>query len=97
VIWYTCQFHNKPFLTQLGIKHRLTSIKHPQFNVQVEAANKVKLNELKKKLDCAKSLLVEEIPNMIWGCKVDLYEEMCSLFPSLKFFPKEDFSIQGFN
>jgi len=46
----------KIFLQQLGIKHRVTSIEHPQTNGQVEVANKVILNELKKKLGQAKGL-----------------------------------------
>ncbi|XP_020225282.1 uncharacterized protein LOC109807168 [Cajanus cajan] len=36
------------FIQDLGIKHRFTSVEHPQSNGQAEAANKVILTELKK-------------------------------------------------
>ena len=55
------------FLQQLGIRHRLSSVEHPQTNGQAEAANKVILNELKKKLSGAKGLWAEEIPSILWG------------------------------
>nr|KYP75220.1 Pol polyprotein [Cajanus cajan] len=40
----------KKFLQDLGIKHRFTSVEHPQANGQAEAATKVILSELKKHL-----------------------------------------------
>jgi len=42
------------FYTGLGIKHITSSIEHPQTNGQAEAANKVILVELRKRLDTAK-------------------------------------------
>lgn len=42
------------FLKTLGIKHKATSIEHPQSNGQTEAANKVILKELKKRVGKAK-------------------------------------------
>lgn len=42
------------FLSGLGIKHRVTSMEHPQTNGQAETANKVILGKLKKHLDGAK-------------------------------------------
>ncbi|XP_020206611.1 uncharacterized protein LOC109791695 [Cajanus cajan] len=42
------------FLRELGIKHLPTSVEHPQTNGQAEAANKVILRELKKRLGNAK-------------------------------------------
>ena len=36
------------FLESLGIKHRATSVDHPQSNGQTKATNKVILRELKK-------------------------------------------------
>nr|KYP61109.1 Pol polyprotein [Cajanus cajan] len=39
--------HFNEFLTGLGIKHKMTSVEHPQSNGQAEAANKVILKELK--------------------------------------------------
>nr|KYP36963.1 Transposon Ty3-I Gag-Pol polyprotein [Cajanus cajan] len=47
------QFTDKKFnafLENLGIRHRFTSVEHPQSNGQAEAANKVILTELKKRL-----------------------------------------------
>jgi len=44
------------FLKQLGVKHLVSSVEHPQTNGQVEAANRVILNELKKKLGQLKGL-----------------------------------------
>nr|KYP74661.1 Gypsy retrotransposon integrase-like protein 1 [Cajanus cajan] len=51
------QFTDKKFnffLENLGIRHRFTSVEHPQSNGQAEAANKVVLTELKKRLGTAK-------------------------------------------
>ncbi|XP_020209149.1 uncharacterized protein K02A2.6-like [Cajanus cajan] len=42
------------FLCELGIKHLPTSVEHPQTNGKAEAANKVILRELKKRLGNAK-------------------------------------------
>ena len=39
------------FLTRLGIKHPVTSIKHPQTNDQAEVANKIILRILRTRLD----------------------------------------------
>nr|KYP41867.1 Pol polyprotein [Cajanus cajan] len=40
--------HFNDFLSELGIKHKMTSVEHPQFNGQAEVANKVILKELKQ-------------------------------------------------
>ncbi|XP_020229423.1 uncharacterized protein LOC109810380 [Cajanus cajan] len=42
------------FLENLGIRHRFTSVEHPQSNGPAEAANKVILTKLKKRLGSAK-------------------------------------------
>jgi len=42
------------FYNDLGIKSLTSSVEHPQTNGQAEAANKVLLNELRKRLDTAK-------------------------------------------
>jgi len=55
------------FLKQLGVKHLVSSVEHLQTNGQVEATNKVILNELKKKLGQLKGLWAEEIPGLLWG------------------------------
>ncbi|XP_057734195.1 uncharacterized protein LOC130949519 [Arachis stenosperma] len=44
-----------------------TSVEHPQTNGLAEAANKVILHALKKKLDDAKGLWAELIPEVLWG------------------------------
>lgn len=54
------------FLNNLRIKHHVSSVEHPHTNGQVEAANKVILNELKKRLSRAKSLWAEEMPSILW-------------------------------
>jgi len=54
------------FLKQLGVKHLVSSVEHPQTNGQVEAANRVILNELRKKLGQLKGLWAEEIPELQW-------------------------------
>nr|XP_025617189.1 uncharacterized protein LOC112709521 [Arachis hypogaea] len=51
----------------LKIKQHFSSVEHPQTNGLAEAANKVILHALKKKLDDAKGLWVELIPEIIWG------------------------------
>ncbi|XP_052735490.1 uncharacterized protein LOC108328707 [Vigna angularis] len=55
------------FLNSLGIKHITSSVEHPQTNGQAEAANKAILTELKKRLGEAKSLWVEELPEVLWA------------------------------
>jgi len=54
-------------LKQLGVKHLTSSVEHPQTNGQAEAANKVILGELRKKLCQIKGLWAEEIPGIPWG------------------------------
>ena len=44
------------FLTRLGIKHLVTSVKHPQTNGQAEAANRVILKALGTRLNKSKGL-----------------------------------------
>jgi len=51
----------QPFYDDLGIKFITASVEHPQINGQAEAANKVILNELKKRLDNAKGRWTEEL------------------------------------
>jgi len=59
--------HFEQFFKGLGIKHLVTTVEHPQTNGQAEAANKVILSELKKRLGQLKGLWAEEIPNVLWG------------------------------
>ncbi|XP_020232779.1 uncharacterized protein LOC109813072 [Cajanus cajan] len=55
------------FIQDLGIKHRFTSVEHPQANGQAEAANKVILGELKKRLGDAKGAWAEELLEVLWA------------------------------
>ena len=55
------------FYTGLGIKHITSSIEHPQTNGQAEAANKVILVELRKRLDTAKGRWPEELIEVLWA------------------------------
>jgi len=55
------------FYEGLGIRHVTSSVEHPQTNGQVEAANKVILNELKKSLGIAKGRWTEEMLEVLWA------------------------------
>jgi len=49
------------FCTQLGIQTKFVSVIHLQVNGQAEAANKVIMNDIKKKLEAAKGLWAEHL------------------------------------
>lgn len=51
----------------LGIHQVFSSVEHPQSNGQAEAANKIILNGLKKKLRAAKVEWVDRLPEVIWA------------------------------
>jgi len=55
------------FYIGIGIKHVTSSIEHPQTNGQAEAANKVILVELRKRLDNAKGRWPEELVEVLWA------------------------------
>ncbi|XP_072076618.1 uncharacterized protein [Arachis hypogaea] len=55
------------FLTGLGIKQKFSSVEHPQTNGQVEAANKVVLLGLKKRLDSKKGAWADELASVLWS------------------------------
>ena len=55
------------FYIGLGIKHVTSSIEHSQTNGQAEAANKVILVELRKRLDNAKGRWPEELVEVLWA------------------------------
>jgi len=44
------------FCKNLGIQTKFVSVIHPQANGQAESANKVILNDIKKKLEATKGL-----------------------------------------
>jgi hypothetical protein len=55
------------FCKEWGIRLSFTSVEHPQTNGQAEADNKVVLQGLKKRLEAAKRLWVEELPMVLWS------------------------------
>jgi len=55
------------FYDDLGIKSVTTSVEHPQTNGQAEVANKVILNELKKRLGKAKDRWTKELIEVLWA------------------------------
>ena len=55
------------YLSTLGCQARFTVVAHPQTNGQVEAANKVILYTLQKKLDEAKGQQAEELHGTLWS------------------------------
>jgi len=57
------------FYIGLDIKHITSSVEHPQTNGQAEAANKVILMELRKRLDSAKGRWREELVEVLWAYK----------------------------
>ncbi|XP_057739852.1 uncharacterized protein LOC130956943 [Arachis stenosperma] len=60
--------HNfKEFLQNLKIRQHFSSVEHPQSNGLAEAANKVLLQALRKKLDNAKGMWAELIPEVLWA------------------------------
>ncbi|XP_057730043.1 uncharacterized protein LOC130945326 [Arachis stenosperma] len=48
-------------------KHHFSSVEHPQTNGQAEAANRVILQAIKRKLDNAKGEWAELIPEILWS------------------------------
>ncbi|XP_020985456.1 uncharacterized protein LOC110274721 [Arachis duranensis] len=64
------QFTDSTFrslVASMKIKHQFTSVEHPQSNGQAEAANKVILAGLKKRLQEAKGAWAEELPQVLWA------------------------------
>jgi len=55
------------FCTQLGIQTKFVLVIHPQANGHAEAANKVILNGIKKKLESAKGLWAEQLYEVLWS------------------------------
>ena len=69
------QFDSKVFrryCCELGIKNKYLTLAYPQRNGNVEAVNKVIMNELKKRLDDAKGEWVEEPPHVLWTYRTTL-------------------------
>jgi hypothetical protein len=66
------QFDNddlREFTSKMGTKILYSSPAHPQTNGQVEAVNKILKTILKKKLDTAKGLWAEKLPEALWSIR----------------------------
>jgi transposase InsO family protein len=64
------QFTGSQFRELLGglqIRHHFSSVEHPQTNGQAEAANKVILNGLKKRLENGKEAWVDNLYQVLWS------------------------------
>ncbi|XP_016206511.1 uncharacterized protein LOC107646883 [Arachis ipaensis] len=57
----------------LKVKQHFSSVEHPQSNGLAEAANKVLLQALRKKLDDAKGLWAELVPEILWGYNTSVH------------------------
>ncbi|KAK8955111.1 hypothetical protein KSP39_PZI001886 [Platanthera zijinensis] len=57
------------FCEQLGIDLRFASVHHPRSNGQVEAANKIIVNLLKKKVENLKGNWVEQLLSVLWALR----------------------------
>ena len=56
----------RKYCGELGITNRYSTLAYPQGNGQAEAVNKVIVSGLKKRLDVAKGIWVEELPHVLW-------------------------------
>ncbi|XP_024190687.1 uncharacterized protein LOC112194700 [Rosa chinensis] len=59
----------REFIDQYGTKIRYASPAHPQTNGQVEVVNNIIKQNFKKKLDDAKSLRAEKLPEVLWAIR----------------------------
>ncbi|XP_050247585.1 uncharacterized protein LOC126695025 [Quercus robur] len=57
----------REFCSSLGIKNQFSSPGHPQANGQTEVTNRTLLKIIKTKLDEAKGVWPEELPNVLWA------------------------------
>ncbi|KAL2928066.1 Gag-Pol polyprotein [Bienertia sinuspersici] len=61
--------HLKKWMSDQGISSCFASVGRPQANGQVEAFNKIISEGVKKKLDRAKGLWADELPNILWSIR----------------------------
>ena len=67
------QFDNdafRDFYSQLGIKNHNSSPTHPQANGQVEVTNRSLLKIIETRLEGAKGIKPDELPNVLWAYKM---------------------------
>ncbi|PNX56457.1 gag-pol polyprotein, partial [Trifolium pratense] len=57
----------REFMAKVGTAQHFTSVEHPQTNGQAEAANRVILGGLKRRLDKAKGKWTEELHSVLWS------------------------------
>jgi transposase InsO family protein len=55
------------FLAAINTKQHFASVEHPQTNGQAEAANRVILRGLRRRLGDSKKKWVEELHNVLWA------------------------------
>ncbi|XP_016168073.1 uncharacterized protein LOC107610542 [Arachis ipaensis] len=60
----------------LNLQHHFSSVEHPQTNGQAEAANRVILQAIKRKLDNAKGEWAELIPEILWSYNTTIQTTM---------------------
>ena len=61
--------HLRKWLEDQGIAHCFASVGRPQTNGQVESFNKIISDGIKKKLEKAKGLWADELPNVLWSIR----------------------------
>ncbi|XP_074337007.1 uncharacterized protein LOC141674184 [Apium graveolens] len=64
------QFDNAEFreyCDDTSIELRFTSVAHPQANKQVEVANRIILDGLKKRVECSRNTWVDELLPILWA------------------------------
>ncbi|XP_061360758.1 uncharacterized protein LOC133304723 [Gastrolobium bilobum] len=69
------QFIDRKFrqvIADLGIKHQFAAVEHPQTNGQVDLANKILTNGLKRRVEACKGSWVEELDNVLWGYRTSV-------------------------
>ncbi|KAK8934874.1 hypothetical protein KSP39_PZI014681 [Platanthera zijinensis] len=72
LIKYLSKFVSEEFISfcaQLGIDLRFASVHHPRSNGQVEAANKIIVYLLKKKVENLRGNWVEQLPSVLWALR----------------------------
>ncbi|XP_023880942.1 uncharacterized protein LOC111993329 [Quercus suber] len=57
----------KDFCSSLELKNQFSSPRHPLANGQIEVTNRMLLKIIKSKLDDAKGVWPEELPNVLWA------------------------------
>ena len=60
-------FNFQDFYKEWGIKLSFSTPRYPQANGQVESTNMTVINIIKKRLEKAKGLWVDELPSVLWA------------------------------